>query len=322
MAMFGNLGNRNAQRPPYREANQNQNGRYDPALLNEIFRRQGRDNRDNRDVRRSDSTNFDPNGIANRLGYTPDELVRLLHRANRSGSNGLGPVRNQRYQCPSCDAYPPRGQMYCERHRDGRDLGLAGHPSPGSRQQGDKSTGVKTKDVAIRGKNYPIRQSFLSDNEKFEATIVKTADKKSSEALPEKIIQLMVDFINDEEYINANLADEVHLYIFAAMCNVKSLMKHSIERMKDDRTFDPVARGEVVDICCMVCVPPESDDKLKEWLKKTFDKEFGYENMDLQIQDWDEFQDACIDHPQLHRVLADLLGLFHDHPGRRKPRQF
>ena len=91
-----------------------------------------------------------------------------------------------------------------------------------------------TKDIVIRGKARVIRQSYLHESPKFEGELSKYLGSKSKEQIPERVVDLLLDFINSNVYVNHDVMDEVTLNILAFNVGCRSVCDFSLKRLKDE----------------------------------------------------------------------------------------
>jgi hypothetical protein len=124
----------------------------------------------------------------------------------------------------------------------------------------------KTKDITIRGKARSVRASYLTEAAKFESELTKYMEKKTEDEVPERVVDMLISFINREQYSNSDLLDEVILNILASNVGAKSTVDYSLGRIKDCG-FPPNGRL----ICGVITLITQSgkvDDGLKKWLEK------------------------------------------------------
>ncbi|TVY31339.1 hypothetical protein LSUB1_G009026, partial [Lachnellula subtilissima] len=161
-----------------------------------------------------------------------------------------------------------------------------------------------TKDIAVRGKTYSVRCSYLAEASKFEADLQKYVDKKSKKILSDRIIEMLISFINREWYGNDIALDEVTMNVLCTNVTAKSAFEHSLKRLqKYDGEIDPF---EMSEICATILCSDKVDDKLKDWLKKYMLKvPDRIEELD-RSQKWAELNEEL---PEVRARLAELLGL-------------
>ena len=180
----------------------------------------------------------------------------------------LGPGRYDRgLGYGYCDGRGCRGCGYdrrCEHDRCTYDCDRCSGSS-GSNSFSSKDS--KTKDIVVRGKTYRVRKSFLADSTKFEGDIVKLLDKKSEDAVPNNVVQMLVDFINEESARSNSILDFVQMNILASNLGVKSAVEYSLSILKKELDHE-LTGVELTHICLAVMESSKVDDKLVEWLKK------------------------------------------------------
>ena len=176
-------------------------------------------------------------------------------------------------------------------------------------QRGSNSTKASdfdfpTKDIAVRGKTYSVRCSYLAEASKFEADLQKNVDKKAKEVLPNRVVEMLISFINREWYENDSVLDEVTMNVLATNVSAKSAFEHSLQRLqKLDGEIDP---HEMSEICATILCSDKVDDKLKEWLKKYLLKVPERIEVLGCSQKWAELNSEM---PEVQARLAELLGM-------------
>jgi hypothetical protein len=163
----------------------------------------------------------------------------------------------------------------------------------------------KTKDITVRGKSYAIRKSYISEAPKFEADLIKFVDKKKETELSDDIVEMLVDFINEEGCQAGTILDFVMLNILATSLGAKSAVEYSLNQIKKFEIDYPMRATELADICCAVMLSNKVDTGLEEWLKK-------YLKYDRRIDDLARsarYQEIVQDHPELRKKLEVLLGI-------------
>lgn len=163
-----------------------------------------------------------------------------------------------------------------------------------------------TKDIAVRGKNYAVRISYLNEVSKFEADLIKYVDKKSRETVPDRVIEMLMSFINREYYENESALDEVTLHVLAHSVTAKSACAHSLVRLKKHAFV--ISAYEMSEICMTVLCSDKVDDKLKDWLKEYLDPE-KYPERVADLSYSDAFMAMAQDYPEVQVRLQELLGL-------------
>lgn len=166
------------------------------------------------------------------------------------------------------------------------------------------SKDVKMKDIVVRGKTYKIRKSFLADSSKFETDIAKLLDKKSEEAMPNHVIQMLIDFINEEQCGGKTLLDAVSMNILASNLGVKSAVEFSLGLLKKNEGDYRIYAPELTQICLAVMESSKVDDKLVEWLKKYLKYDGRADGLGVSPY----YQEILYRKPELGIHLEQLLG--------------
>lgn len=161
-----------------------------------------------------------------------------------------------------------------------------------------------TKDIAVRGKTYSVRGTYLAEASKFEADLQKYVDKKSKKILSDRIIEMLISFINREWYSNDIALDEVTMNVLCTNVTAKSAFEYSLKRLqKYDGEIDPY---EMSEICALILCSDKVDDKLKDWLKKYMCK-VPDRIVELdRSQKWMELNEEL---PEVRARLLELMGL-------------
>ena len=211
----------------------------------------------------------------------------------------------QRRPPPMYPPYPMPPLPYIYRSCSGCGNYYRGGGSCEDRDRRDVDRKFKTKEVAIRGKVYKVRNSFLDDNGKFEAELIKFVDKKKEKALPNQVIQYLVDLINDEGVSSRDLLDLVTLNILASNMAVKSVMASSLKLVEEEGKKTWATEKQMTEIIGCIFLSSKVDDGLKEWLK-----EYAREHKATdQLRFCTEWRKLIDDHPDVATQLAELLGL-------------
>lgn len=125
---------------------------------------------------------------------------------------------------------------------------------------------LKTKDVVIRGKAFAVRASYLQELPKFEKELREYLDKKDEDTIPERVINMLFAFINEEEYCNGDPYDEVTLCILAHNAGSKSVVNYSLDQIK--KIEGEIHISMLVDIIITIMRSSDVPDLLKDWLEK------------------------------------------------------
>jgi hypothetical protein len=111
-----------------------------------------------------------------------------------------------------------------------------------------------------------VRASYLTEAPKFEADLLKYLEKKKDDIVPDHVIDMLISFINTEDYSNNSPLDEVTLNILASNVGAKSAVDFSLGRLK--RVTNELRTQELTSIVGTVVMSSKVDKGLKEWLKK------------------------------------------------------
>lgn len=208
----------------------------------------------------------------------------------------------------SCDTYW-RGRSYHE-NQGNHGFGCGCRSSCGQALNSSKKSDFdfKTKDVTIRGKARAIKASYLTDTPKFEADLTKYMEKKSEEEIPDRIVDMLISFINRDRFENNSLVDEVKLNILASNISAKSAVDYSLSRLKQSGLNEG---GEnICKIISLITMSSKVDGGLKKWLEKELkaDDRWLYEELHRDFK----FQRLCEDLPEavveLQRLMGDRTG--------------
>ena len=231
-------------------------------------------------------------GLAPRLGHYPHRDLGNLLGINDSGQG----LRNAR-GCSGHLGCGYDGRCDHEQCTYEHSRGLTSSTSSGSKE-------LNMKDIVVRGKTFKIRKSFLADSSKFEADIVKLLDKKSEVAVPNNVVQMLVDFINSEGCDARTLLDVACMNILASSLAVKSAVDFSLGLLKKYDVHYNMDTSELTQICLAIMESSKVDDKLVAWLKKYLTLGERW----YQLQRSHPFQDMIRRKPQLRIHLAQLIG--------------
>jgi hypothetical protein len=160
----------------------------------------------------------------------------------------------------------------------------------------------KTKDITIRGKARAVRASYLTEAPKFEADLVKYLDKKKEDVVPDRVIGMLVDFINCEDYKNSNVLDEVTLNILAHNVGAKSAVDYSLSRLK--KLDIDVGIQDLTNIVGTIMMCSKVDAGLKAWLKKYLQNEERLYRLSCSIP----WANLIMSRPEIEMETMRLLG--------------
>lgn len=202
---------------------------------------------------------------------------------------------------------PPQRRPYRRSHY-GRGCSPHHHCGCGGRSSHTNSEdkfSFKTKDICVRGKAYKVRSSYLAEAPKFESDLIKYLDKKTEEVVPQRVVRMLVDFINYDDYDHeGGLLDEAKLNILASNVNAKSVIDFSLDFLKHNIDFD-VQAEDLCDIVTTVMMSDGVSDGLKEWLKKYLTPAQRLERLFYN----EAYAELMLDHPEVETKLEILLGV-------------
>ncbi|PVH89590.1 hypothetical protein DL98DRAFT_647329 [Cadophora sp. DSE1049] len=161
----------------------------------------------------------------------------------------------------------------------------------------------KVKDVTVRGKARSVRASYLLEATKFESDLVKYMDKKKEDDVPDKVVDMLISWINRENYANKDPFDEVTLNILASNVGCKSILDHSLGRLKKmEREIDG---PELVKIVGTIYLSSKIDDGLKKWLVKFLKGDALWRD----LVNYRGYLDMARERPEVDAELMRALGL-------------
>lgn len=132
----------------------------------------------------------------------------------------------------------------------------------------------QTKDILVRNNARVIRASYLTESPKFEADLSKYLDKKNKDDVPDHVVDLLLDFINLDNYENNDPVDEVTLNILATNVGAKSVVERSLERIKAQlKDLHSLNVAEAAKITAMILLTTKVDKGLSSWLEKVMKKD-------------------------------------------------
>ncbi len=161
----------------------------------------------------------------------------------------------------------------------------------------------KLKDVTVRGKARAVRASFLIEAPKFEADLVKYMDKKKEDDVPEEVVDMLISWINTENYKNSNPFDEVTLHILASNVGCKSVLEQSIARLKTMQSS--LVPDELVKIIGTIFLSSRVDGGLKKWLVKLLKER----NLWKGLYTITKFNAMVMERPEVEAELVRELGV-------------
>lgn len=174
-----------------------------------------------------------------------------------------------------------------------------------SDSRGKKGYDFKTKDITVRGKSYCVRKSFLADSSKFEADLIKFMDKKKEDQLPDRVVQMLIDFINEETCSYQSVLDIVLMNVLASSLGAKSAIEYSLRELKKVECEFRLGGDELTQICVAVMLSSKVDSGLEQWLKKFLQSDRREEQLSRSYH----YMVLLQTHPELEIKLLELLGL-------------
>lgn len=139
---------------------------------------------------------------------------------------------------------------------------------------------------------------------KFESELVKFVDKKTEEEVPERIVKLLVDFINEESCDTKSALDLVGLNILASNLGAKSAVENSLRELKKFEFDYRMSVDELTRICGAITMSGRVDRGLEIWLKK-----FIQETEALcLLQRSQSFRALLYNHPEVEARLEKIMG--------------
>jgi hypothetical protein len=128
-------------------------------------------------------------------------------------------------------------------------------------------------------------------------------EKKSQEEVPDRVIDMLISYINREEYSNNSVFDEVTLNILASNVGAKSAVDYSLGRLKDS-TGD-IDADELSLIIALILLSGKVDDGLRKWLTNYLKDGDRISYLDRSHS----FQEVIDEKPELYPEIQRLLGL-------------
>jgi hypothetical protein len=200
----------------------------------------------------------------------------LQHRHGRHG--GLGPLGLMPYQGYLGGGWPHGAEcetclreMLYHQHQghNGQSCGCRRSCGEGLNSNNKSNFDFKTKDVTVRGKARAVRASYLLEATKFESELTKYMEKKKEDQVPDRVVDMLISFINREEYSNNDILDEVKLNILASNVGAKSTVEYSLARLKKIDILDGCRQDGHI-LCGVLTLITQSgkvDDGLRKWLE-------------------------------------------------------
>jgi hypothetical protein len=250
----------------------------------------------------------DPLSQALQLGRYPRGLEHSLGR--HGGHDALALLPYERYRAgggwphgSDCDTGWRERLFHDREGHHGHGCGCRRSCGESSNSNSKSNFDFKTKDVTIRGKARAVRASYLAEAAKFEGDVTKYMEKKSQEEVPDRVIDMLISYINREEYSNNSVFDEVTLNILASNVGAKSAVDYSLARLKDS-TGDLDA-DELSLIIALILLSGKVDDGLRKWLANYLKDGDRISYLDRSHS----FQEVIDEKPELYPEIQRLLGL-------------
>ncbi|KAK0125481.1 hypothetical protein ONS95_000511 [Cadophora gregata] len=161
----------------------------------------------------------------------------------------------------------------------------------------------KVKDVTVRGKARSVRASYLLEATKFESDLVKYMDKKKEDDVPDKVVDMLISWINRENYSNNDPFDEVTLNILASNVGCKSVLDHSLGRLK--KMEKDITEEEWAKIIGTVYVSSKVDDGVKKWMCKYLKEGHRWERVAYHYT----YRTMVEERPEVHTEFLRGLGI-------------
>lgn len=160
------------------------------------------------------------------------------------------------------------------------------------------------KDVVIRGKTYAIRKTYLSEVGSFEENLLKYMENTSEDTVPERIIEFLVSFINEEKFFTENLHDLITLNILASNIGAKSVMESSLAEINRWEVDRELSMHGLIDIVVTVTLSSKVDQALKDWLVKYLKYSDRWYDMTMHPM----YASVMHSRPEVDTKLAILMG--------------
>jgi len=232
------------------------------------------------DLRRHGYSNRHYDDLYDRRGYDRYDCVRCRESNHHCDVEHGRCCDRDQSSCPCCCSCGSKSNSNCK-----------------------KDYPFKTKDITVRGKSYAVRKSYLADSNKFEADLIKYADKKKEEQLPEHIIAMLIQFINEESCDYKTVFDLVLLNILAFTLGAKSACEYSMGQLKKLPYNHRMSSEQLTNICGTIILSAKVDDKLEEWLKTYLENDNN-----LRLLSSPHFEYLVEEHPEVYRKILALTG--------------
>jgi len=121
--------------------------------------------------------------------------------------------------------------------------------------------------------------------------------------LPEHIIAMLIQFINEESCDYKTVFDLVLLNILAFTLGAKSACEYSMGQLKKLPYNHRISSEQLTKICGTIILSAKVDDKLEEWLKTYLENDNN-----LRLLNSPHFEYLVEEHPEVHRKILALTG--------------
>jgi hypothetical protein len=126
-------------------------------------------------------------------------------------------------------------------------------------------------------------------------------DKKKDDQVPDRVVGMLIAYINGEDYENDDPLDEVTLNILASNVGCKSAGEHSLGRLKKSKLTPEV----FAELSGPIFLSTKVDEGLKSW----FDKCTKEEGMLRAIVNQPIFQLTDRTHPEVSVEIEKRRGI-------------
>jgi len=254
----------------------------------------------------------DPLSQALQLSRYPSGVQPRLSRLGGLGPLGLVPYQGylgggwpHGAECDTC----LREQLF-HQHQGHLDHGCGCRRSCDltSNSNTKSNFDFKTKDVTVRGKARAVRESYLTEASKFESDLTKYMEKKKEEDVPDRVVDMLISFINREEYSNSDIVDEVTLNILASNVGAKSTVNHSLSRLKkiDIRQASNNNAYVICQVLGLITQSGKVDDGLRKWLENSLTaNRFSLYN---DLFETAQYREMAYEHPEVVAEVERMVG--------------
>lgn len=144
----------------------------------------------------------------------------------------------------------------------------------------------------------------MADLGKFENELVKFVDKKSEEELPDNVIQMLVDIINEESCESNSAIDLVGLNILGSNLGYKSAVDYSLQELKKIESDGLIMADELTKICGTITMSGKVHEGLEAWLKRFIRNHDAWH----MLQTSQKFRLLIANHPEVETRLETIMG--------------